>query len=364
MRNSLNACLAFLSLNLGFAAAPAFAQESPITPDSAVAHPSEDAQKKKVNFVVAPIPIVNPTIGNGLAGAGMMMYKHDPDSPVSITGVAAGYTDSGSWGVGAMQDSKFAADRWRILGGGAIALAKYELYVPEISPDFHFSTEHKLSGGMLQVLRRVAPHLYAGLRYMRATMRFPTPEEAQDLIPEEGIDYDMGGLGLVAEWDSRNHSFQPNGGIDVVFRSNFSRENFGADLPYERYTLAYEQYRPGFRKQDVIAWRVSLCGTSSDTPFFERCQFGSSNDLRGYAVGRYYDDAMYAAQIEYRAPLWKRFGAVAFAGAGSVASSFGDLASADTLASGGVGLRFLASKEQRVNVSLDYAIGRDESTLY
>ena len=44
-----------------------------------------------------------------------------------------------------------------------------------------------------------------GLRYMRATVNFPTPEAAQDLIPEDGIDFNIGGLGLVAEWDSRNH---------------------------------------------------------------------------------------------------------------------------------------------------------------
>ena len=64
----------------------------------------------------------------------------------------------------------------------------------------------------MQVLRRVAPALYAGLRYKRATVEFPAPEAAQDLIPEEGLDFNIGGLGLVAEWDSRNHSFQPNGG--------------------------------------------------------------------------------------------------------------------------------------------------------
>jgi outer membrane protein assembly factor BamA len=114
----------------------------------------------------------------------------------------------------------------------------------------------------------------------------------------------------------------------------------------------------------VLALRLSVCGTTSDTPFFERCQFGSSNDLRGYAVGRYYDDAMYAAQVEYRAPLWRRFGGVVFAGVGSVGASFGDLDTSGSLTSTGVGLRYLASPEQRVNVSVDFAFGRDESALY
>jgi hypothetical protein len=361
IRSACRSCLASLLL-----AAPASGGDFPVNPDSAVAHPGDNPEKKKkkYSFVVAPIPIVNPTIGNGLAVAGLMLYKIDPESPVSTTAIAAGYTDTESWGAGLMQDAKFSEDRWRILGGVAIAVAKYELYVPDVSPDFHFSTEQRLSGGLLQVQRRVAPDIYVGLRYKRATVNFPAADVAQDLIPEEGIDFDVGGLGLVGEWDSRNHSFQPNGGHRAVLRTNFSREDFGADLEYDTMSLGFNQYRQGFRDRDVIAWRAFVCNTSAETPFFERCQFGSSNDLRGYPVGRYYDDAMYAVQLEYRAALWRRWGAVLFGGVGAVASSFGDLGSGDTLPAGGVGLRFIASQEQKLNLSLDLAFGRDESALY
>lgn len=323
-----------------------------------------ETKKKKLNFVVAPIPIVNPTIGNGLAVAGLMLYKHDPKSPASMTAVAAGYTDTDSWGVGVLQDSKFAEDRWRVKGGAAVALAQYELFVPGIASDFHFHTEQRVSGGLVQALRRVTNRLYAGARYQRAVVRFPAPEAAQDLIPEDGLELNVGGLGVLAEWDSRNHPFQPGSGSYLTFRNNVSREDFGSDLEYDTYAMAINYFHGGFRDQDVIAMRASLCATTDDTPFFERCQFGSAHDLRGYPVGRYYDDAMYAAQIEYRAPLWWRLGAVAFAGVGSVAGDFGDFGSSDTLPAGGVGLRILASRDQRLNVSLDFAWGRDESTFY
>ena len=275
---------------------------------------------------MAPIPIVNPTIGNGLAVAALMLYKIDPKSPVSTTAIAAGYTDTDSWGVGVMQDAKFAEDRWRILGGAAIAVARYELYVPEISPDFHFSTEQRLSGGLLQVMRRVAPEFYAGLRYKLATVNFPPPEAAQDLIPEEGIDFNIGGMGVVAEWDSRNHSFQPNGGQPRRVSQQLQPRRLSAPISTTTPTRWPSTTTARDFATRTCSRGVPRCVRSSnDTPFFERCQFGSSNDLRGYPVGRYYDDAMYAAQIEYRAPLWKRLGAVAFAGVGSVASSFGDL---------------------------------------
>ena len=322
------------------------------------------SRRRKLNFVFAPIPIVNPTIGNGLAVAGLMLYKLDAESPASMTGLAAGYTDSDSWGVGFLQDAKFSKDRWRLKAGGAIAVARYELYLHDTAPDFHFSTEQEIRGGLAQALRRIGSHFFAGLRYQNAQVTFPTPEEVQDLIPEGGLELNIAGLGLVAEWDSRNHSFQPNGGNYFTFRNNYSREDFGADVEYDTYAAAFNHYRGGFRDQDVIAMRLSLCAATHDTPFFERCQFGSSHDLRGYAVGRYYDDAMYAAQIEYRAPVWKRLGAVAFAGIGGVAHSFGDFGSGDTLAAGGVGLRILASVEQKLNVSVDFAVAEHESVFY
>jgi hypothetical protein len=353
---------AHLALLVCLAAARASATDYALDENSVVIRPSGDASHG--DFVLAPIPIANPTIGNGLAVAALMLYELDANSPASSTAVAAGYTDTDSWGVGILQEANFSADRWRLSGGLAVALAQYDLYVAAIAPDFHFATEQRVSGGMLQMLGRVTSRAYAGLRFQRARVVFPGPDAVQDLIPPDGAELNIGGLGLVAEWDSREHTYQPSAGMYVTFRSSYARDVFGSDLQYDTYAAAINYFRTGVRDTDVLALRLSLCGTTSDTPFFERCQFGSSNDLRGYPAGRYYDDAMYAAQIEYRAPLWKRLGCVVFAGVGSVARTFGALDTADSLTAAGVGLRYLASPEQRVNVSVDYAVGRDESALY
>jgi hypothetical protein len=55
-------------------ASPASGTDYPVNEDTPIAPasvpPAEEKEKKKINFVFAPIPIVNPTIGNGLAVAG------------------------------------------------------------------------------------------------------------------------------------------------------------------------------------------------------------------------------------------------------------------------------------------------------
>jgi outer membrane translocation and assembly module TamA len=71
---------------------------------------------------------------------------------------------------------------------------------------------------------------------------------------------------------------------------------------------------------------------------------------------------MIAGQAEYRMQLLRRVGAVVFAGAGSVAATFGDLFRSTLLPDAGLGLRFLAVPSQGVNISVDYAWGRDGSS--
>ena len=60
-------------------------------------------------------------------------------------------------------------------------------------------------------------------------------------------------------------------------------------------------------------------------------------------------------QAEARWNFYKRFGAVAFAGAGWVDDSLGDIGEGDTIPSYGVGVRFMVLKSQRINVRVDYA---------
>jgi hypothetical protein len=55
---------------------------------------------------------------------------------------------------------------------------------------------------------------------------------------------------------------------------------------------------------------------------------------------------------------------VAFGGVGEVARDPGDFNAQDLLPSVGAGLRFLVSEENRVNISIDYARGREGDAVY
>ena len=61
------------------------------------------------------------------------------------------------------------------------------------------------------------------------------------------------------------------------------------------------------------------------------------------------------AQAEVRWNFHKRWGVVAFAGAGRVRDSLGNHGEGETIPSYGVGLRWMVLKSQRINVRVDYA---------
>jgi hemolysin activation/secretion protein len=73
---------------------------------------------------------------------------------------------------------------------------------------------------------------------------------------------------------------------------------------------------------------------------------------------------MFAAQAEYRLSLPKRFGLVAFAGAGQVAKTSGEYRMDKMLPSFGAGIRFRLTKRNKVNFRLDYAVGKDSHGIY
>jgi hypothetical protein len=322
------------------------------------------------DVVVAPIPISNPTVGTGLALVVMPLYHLGPNSPLSNTVIAAGLMSSGSWGVGAAQSTRLRGDQLRLDGFLGYVDLRYRFYgagadagqsgtsVPILQRAFAFAPE---------LLLHVAHRAFLGLRYRG--LRVETALEDGSTLPPSiaavlpnSITITSSGFGPRATFDTRDSDMSPSAGMLVEFRANFADEAFGSDLDYQTYELSGNLYRRAGR--GVVGVRALACRTSDRTPLFDLCLFGANNDLRGYEVGRYRDRAMVAAQAEYRFPVTGRWGGVVFGGWGKVAPSFSEMGEQTDLPSIGLGVRWLAAEKARVNLSLDIARGRDDTSFY
>jgi len=321
------------------------------------------------DVVVAPIPISNPTIGTGLAVVVMPFYRLGADSPLSNTIVAAGYTSSGSWAVGAAQSTRLRGDTMRLDGYLGYADIRYRFYGVGASAGnagISVPLEQRAAAFVPELLYQLARGAFVGVRYR--AIQVDTGVDAGTLPPELGsfsssfVTVTSSGIGPVATLDTRNNDMAPSAGFLVELRTNFANRAIASEVDYRTASLAVNYYRktgPG-----VLALRGYACGASQHTPLFDLCLYGAGSDLRGYEIGRYRDRSMIATQAEYRFPLRGRFGGVVFAGTGWVAPSFGQMSDQPSLPSFGAGVRWLASEKARVNLSLDVARGRDGSSFY
>jgi hypothetical protein len=356
-------------LALVLAATHASADQALLSRETGI-NPSKDVVNASVieDVVVAPIPISNPTIGTGLAVVVMPFYHLGEGSPLSNTVLAAGYTSSGSWGAAAAQSTRLRGDQLRIDGTLGYVEAHYRFYgtgaaagengvsVPIIQKGWLFAPE---------LLFHLGARTFLGLRYrgLRVeTVLEGTPPPSVATVLPAAITITSSGFGPRLSFDTRDNDMNPASGVLLDLQANFADESFGSDFNYQTYELGANYYRragPG-----IVALRAYACKASDRTPLFDLCLFGSGSDLRGYETGRYRDQAMFAAQAEYRFPLAGRFGGVVFGGWGKVAPTFGDMGDVPDLPSIGAGVRWLASQKARVNLSVDIARSRDSTSAY
>lgn len=363
-----------LMFTLGVLALPLPARADPVADTTAsVIDPADKAAKSKpgVSFVAMPIPLANPAIGNGLGVGAIALYKPGGSPRPWTSGVGGFYTDTRSWGVAAFQKAYIDDDRYRVIagaGGGVFNIKFYGIGSDAGSRGRSIDLEEDAIGGLAEVLVRVGPKVHAGLRYRGAKvdtrLKLPALPRFPDLVPPDiELKSAVSQLGLSGEYDSRDNEYSPNTGIYANGQWLVSDKALGSDFDYDLLNAAVNGYHR-LDERSLLAWRGSICHAGDGAPFYDICNFGANNDLRGYPAGQFRDKAMFALQAEYRRKLFWRIGGTAFVGVGEVAREFGKMSTGDLLPAAGVGLRFEASKKYGVNASIDVAVGKDVSAAY
>lgn len=325
---------------------------------------------RNFNLVATPIPVANPAVGNGVAVAALGLYKVGDAPRPWVTVLGGLYTDTKTWGALIGQKAYLGGDRFRLtagVGGGVFNTEFFGIGQNAGRRGISVPIKETGKGGLIEALVKVAPNIYIGpeFRYLNlyisvdpADTRFPDQQ-----IPDLNRDSTIAALGVSTEYDTRDSEFGPSKGIYATGVWLRASEKLGGSFDFDRVEAAVNGYHR-LDPKAVLAWRASACWTGGGAPFYQLCSFGQTSDLRGYQAGQYIDHAMYAVQLEYRRHLFWRIGAVAFAGVGEVADSFYEMNTRDLLPAGGVGLRFLASKEYNVNVRIDVAKGKGSEAFY
>jgi hypothetical protein len=361
-----------MRLMAGLAMAMAASATSAETPDDEVETIAYRAELmgRATNRVIVPVPLAGPQIGAGLALGAVWFYSPAAASRPWTTGVAALATSNGSRGVGGRHSMSLGRDRFRVdvtaaygdfntqfFGVGADAGQDNDP-VPITQTPILFQGQGTM---------RIIPNLFVGGRLRFLDMRTVVRDEA--VIPPELSLEDIEeerrivAIGPVFNLDLTDGSLNPRSGTTLAGQWLFALPGLGSDNAYNKANLTVNHY-VDVDERTVVGFRGSLCAASADAPFFDLCLFGSSSNLRGYANGQFRDRASWAVQTEWRRHLRGKFGVVAFAGIGGVAPGLGSIGQSILLPAAGGGIRYEVSREYRVNVRLDAAVGRDSSAIH
>ena len=196
--------------------------ESPVTDRVSTRPTSPTAKARGAEFVVAPIPIVNPTLDNGLAVAVGELYTIDRGSPPSSTMGMGFYTSNDSWGAGLAQLLHLDDDRYRALVAGAYFDVNFDFFgIGSDAGDEGESVPLNQTGygGMVDFRVHMGRNWYAGPRY-----RFGRTRASADLtnssvtVPAADLDLRTASLGPHVERDTRSDEFYPRSGtwFDLV----------------------------------------------------------------------------------------------------------------------------------------------------
>jgi Omp85 superfamily domain len=341
-------------------------------PSGSATTTTESEKKKKTHrgtFVPAPLPIVSPAIGKGIIpGLGYIFpfSKNDKLSPPSVIGAAGMFTDNGSRGFGVGADVYMKEDTYEITAMYGRGNVNYNLYGSGIFSGLELPLEQ--SGHLFrgEFLRRlwwkffIGPRFWSGQSFL--TLR-PNNGDIPPLPSGFGIHTTMRALGLRLMRDTRPNQFYPTSGEKIEFTSDFFMQSLGSKYSFQAYRFIFDKYF-SLGKNQVLAYDLFACATGGQPPFYGNCVYGTSNELRGYTAGKYFDRYMAATQVEYRLTLPKGFGLAAFGGLGGVMPGSSQVLFRNDhfLPDIGGGPRYELSKKYHVNLRTDFAKGRGNWT--
>jgi outer membrane protein assembly factor BamA len=292
-------------------------------------------------------------------------FSH-PDDSVWVTGGVAFYSENESIGGGVFHKMSLGGDQWRMSAAAFTADLRYDYFGIGGAPDFRIPLKQQMDLLLGEALYRVRPNLYLGLQAVTARTNTGI-DLPPDLLPPDippldlSLDIDLVSLAPKLQFDTRDNPFYPRKGWLIEGALGISRKDLGGDVDYQRHDWAVNHYL-AVTDRATLAFRGAAQYVGGDAPFFLYPAFGQGSDLRGYQTGTYRDRFLFAAQAEWRQRLSPRWGAVAFAGLGTVSPDFGGWD--ETLPSAGVGLRWVAAPKNNLSVRVDVAWGKDDSEFY
>lgn len=329
---------------------------------------------EKKGFFLLPLIYYTPDTRWAFGGAGVYYFKVPPRyeyeklTRVSYVQFLADYTQNDQldvWGL------------WNIFTRNENFLFKGELRYRNFPDRFYgignattAAQEEKYAYSLVSVknlaLKKIRPSLFVGLDY-HFEREYGFSYTQGGVLEQGTITGYKGGtgsaIGLVGILDSRNNAINARTGKLAELSTYLYTPTLGSTFSFFNLNGIYQQYWP-IGKNKTLALQSRLRLSFGDVPFLDMSTAGGDDLLRGYPKNRFRDQHFAGTQLEYRYPLFWRFGMVSFVGLGDVFNRVSDIKAQTLKYSVGSGIRFVVNPAERLNIRVDYAVGREGGYFY
>lgn len=335
--------------------------------DNHISTPADSISFKRFSILLLPIIFRSPDTGFAGGVLPQVIFRNSPHSNPSSIRLDAYYTQKKQYTILLRPTIWLNDDRLNITA--RLAVKEWPTSFYGIGNNTPRSGSESFSEQIIEATAEgtygISSGFYSGAGYMLRSGRITAENENGQLaggsITGSGKNIVSGVFGVLRH-DTRNHHFFPTRG--VLHRLEFfaSLKPAGSDHAFTRSTLDMRFYIPIHTNQ-TIAVQGKAVFTTGDVPFRMLSTVG--DDLRGYSSVRHIDRHLIAIQAEYRVvPVAWRVGLTVFVGVGDVYQDLSDVRLNRLKYSAGLGLRYLFSRTEKINIRFDYGTGRDSSGDY
>ncbi len=329
--------------------------------------------KESKTFIVLPLITSNPAMKTGFGAMPMYFLKLKKDdslSTPSLVAIYGLYTTNNSYVFVPTAKLYWNENKNKAtIFTGTLRVNNDFTYDNEDEEDLHLVFSELRYFLSTEYSRRIIGDFYLGLLYLgtKTNYKFDKGSDEENEFTEaffeqNGItDNFISSIGFNISFDNLDYAYNPTKGLSFSIRPKFNREWLGSDNDYVDTDFNASYFIP-LSQKSVLGFGLAGGFATGDVPFDGYQNYGVRNSLRGYTTGKYKGKHMVAFQTEYRRNIYKRWGGVAFVGTGSVWGNDEEgeeTFERDWLPSAGLGARFMISREKRINLRLDYAVGVD-----
>lgn len=354
---------------------------------------SDYLSENAYGFLPVPIIITDPAVDGGLGLLGLFFHETEEEKeermramrsadsgasqfllPPSVSAVAAAGTGNQSYFLGGGHMGFFKQGRIRYTAGGGYGDVNLDFFGTgdlELKRPIEIKTKAVAAIQVMKFRIEDSPWFVGfSQRYIKAEVSPNSLGTIEDVLPPEWsdalksimtVDVVTSGLGLNAEFDTRDNIFTPEKGFQYQVERLWYRDAFGSDVHYEfsrfqglNYFPLANHFNLGFRLASEYADSNELL-----PPFVT-----PAIQLRGIPAMRYQGKLVVMAETELKWQLDDRWSLVGFGGAGRASNATSEFSEAKSRATLGSGFRYQVARRYGFDMGMDFAWGPEGMVWY